>query len=124
MHSALLNINNLRIAFPGPKRGLAAVEGLDLEIQAGEVLGLVGESGCGKTLTALSILGLLPPAGQVTRGKIFFHGENLLSSPAKRLRQVRGNEISMIFQEPMTSLNPVFNIGRQLSEQIRAHQKI
>jgi oligopeptide/dipeptide ABC transporter ATP-binding protein len=130
MSKPLLDIRDLSTVFPGQDqvRGsyheVAAVDGLDLEVQPGQVLGLVGESGCGKSLTALSVLGLVSPPGRVAGGAIFFKGEDLLHAQSERLRQIRGSEISMVFQEPMTSLNPVFTVGRQVAELIRAHQEI
>jgi peptide/nickel transport system ATP-binding protein len=130
MAQPLLDIKNLVTVFPmeGERRGsisqVAAVDGLDLQVQPGEVLGLVGESGCGKSLSALSVLGLVPQPGRVMEGSIMFDGEDLLIAPPSRMRQVRGAEISMVFQEPMTSLNPVFTVGRQVAELIRAHQGV
>ncbi|MBA4358687.1 MAG: methionine ABC transporter ATP-binding protein [Desulfovibrio sp.] len=117
----LLDIQGLTTAFPSRQGWLAAVDGLDLTVEPGEVLGLVGESGCGKSLTALSVLGLLPPPGRVRSGRIVYQGRDLLSLPADELRAVRGHRIAMIFQEPMTSLNPVFTVGRQVAEQVSAH---
>lgn len=128
MAQPLLEIKNLVTVFPmeGERRGsisqMAAVDGLDLHVQPGEVLGLVGESGCGKSLSALSVLGLVPQPGRVTGGSILFDGEELLGAPASRMRQIRGAEISMVFQEPMTSLNPVFTVGRQVAELVKAHE--
>jgi peptide/nickel transport system ATP-binding protein len=98
-----------------------AVQGLDFAIRRGETLALVGESGCGKSATALSLLRLLPPAGRVAGGHIMFEGRNILSLPETDMRRLRGAAISMIFQEPMTSLNPVLTIGRQITEAIREH---
>jgi oligopeptide/dipeptide ABC transporter ATP-binding protein len=121
---SLLEIKDLVTSFPWPEGELKAVDGLDLAIRPAQILGLVGESGCGKSMTALSILGLVPPPGRVTRGEINFKGENLLKASRQRLQKIRGSEISMIFQEPMTSLNPVFTVGRQISELILAHQNV
>ncbi len=130
MASPLLDIQDLVTVFPAEgKKGkagaeVAAVDGLDLAVFPGEVLGLVGESGCGKSLTALSVLGLVPPPGRVAGGRILFNGEDLLSASTRRLRRLRGAEISMVFQEPMTSLNPVFTVGRQVAELVQAHQPV
>jgi peptide/nickel transport system ATP-binding protein len=130
MTQPLLDIKDLTTVFPGngQARGastqVAAVDGLDLQVQPGQVLGLVGESGCGKSLTALSVLGLVPAPGRVAGGSIVFNGEDLLHAPPERMRQIRGSEISMVFQEPMTSLNPVFTVGRQVSELIKAHEDV
>jgi oligopeptide/dipeptide ABC transporter ATP-binding protein len=121
---ALLEIENLRVEFHTEDGILKAVDGVNLQIKAGETLGLVGESGCGKSVTAFSILQLLPtPPAKYAGGEINFHSENLLAKNEKQLRQVRGNAISMIFQEPMSSLNPIMTIGKQISETIIEHQK-
>jgi peptide/nickel transport system ATP-binding protein len=114
--SALLELDQLSIAF----KGRFAVDRLSLRIAPGEVLGLVGESGSGKSITALAILRLLDPAAKLT-GSIRFGGRDLVSLPAEAMRRVRGREISMIFQEPMTALNPVMPVGEQIAEGIRTH---
>ena len=102
---------------------MRAVDGVSYELERGETLGVVGESGCGKSITALSVMGLVPsPPGRIVAGTIRLDGVNLLTLSESRMRQIRGNDISMIFQEPMTSLNPVLKIGRQLTEAIRLHQ--
>lgn len=120
----LLRIENLTTRFDTMDGVVTAVEGIDFEVYAGETLGLVGESGCGKSVTALSILRLLrcPPA--VIAGRVLFEGRDLLQMDADAIRAVRGREISMIFQEPMTSLNPVLRIGEQIAEGIRLHQRL
>jgi len=119
----LLRILDLRTYFQTPQGVARAVDGVTLEVEPGEVLGIVGESGCGKSVLALSILRLLamPPAF-FAGGEILFEGRNLMALSAEGIRKIRGNEISMIFQEPMTALNPVFTIGNQLAEVFRAHQ--
>jgi len=120
----LLDINNLRTFFYTEDGVVPAVDGIDLTIHQGEVVGLVGESGCGKSVTALSIMRLIPdPPGKIVGGEIFFHGEDLLKKSDEEMRLIRGDKISMIFQEPMTSLNPVYTIGDQISEAITLHQK-
>jgi peptide/nickel transport system ATP-binding protein len=119
----LLDIQDLVTVFDLDQGPLTAVDGLDLSLEAGEILGLVGESGCGKSLTALSVMGLLPPPGRVAAGRVFFDGQDLLKASAKEIRSLRGKEISMVFQEPMTSLNPVFTVGRQIAEEVTAHEK-
>jgi oligopeptide/dipeptide ABC transporter ATP-binding protein len=119
----LLQIRGLRTHFFTESGVAKAVDGVDLEIRPGEVLGLVGESGSGKSVTALSILRLIPdPPGRIVGGEILFRGRDLLKLPWEDIRKVRGRDISMIFQEPMTSLNPVFRIGRQVTEIILEHE--
>ena len=121
----LLKIQNLNTHFFTEDGIAKAVDGLDLVVSTGETLGIVGESGCGKSMTALSILRLVPdPPGRIVAGKIFFDGVNLLELSDLEMRKIRGNEISMIFQEPMTSLNPVFTIGDQISETLKFHLKL
>ena len=122
--SRLLNVSDLRVYFQTEAGILKAVDGVSFEIAAGETLGLVGESGCGKSVTAYSILKLLPsPPARYEGGEISFRGESLLELDDRALRRVRGNLISMIFQEPMSSLNPIMSIGAQIVEAIREHQK-
>jgi len=102
-----------------------AVDGVDLRLERGRTLGIVGESGCGKSVTALSIMGLVPqPPGRIAAGEILFEGEDLLKLPPERLRDLRGDKLSMIFQEPMTSLNPVFSVGDQIAEAILRHRGV
>jgi oligopeptide/dipeptide ABC transporter ATP-binding protein len=123
MSEPLLQIHGLRTYFTTESGTAKAVDGVDLDIMPGEVLGLVGESGSGKSVTALSILRLVPdPPGRIVAGEIRFQGRNLLDLPWAEMRRVRGREISMIFQEPMTSLNPVFTIGMQVMEMMLAHE--
>ena len=125
MNDKLLDIEALRVNFHLPEGNARAVDGISFDLAAGETLGLVGESGCGKSVTALSILGLVPsPPGRVEAGHIRFEGQNLLRLDAERLRQIRGRDISMIFQEPMTSLNPVLAIGRQVAEPLMIHKAL
>ena len=100
---------------------MKAVDGISLELKEGEVLGLVGESGCGKSVTLLSILGLVPYPGKITDGEVWFEGENLLEKSSNEMRYFRGNKISMIFQDPMTTLNPVFRVGEQIRESLSVH---
>ncbi|MCM3719972.1 ABC transporter ATP-binding protein [Fictibacillus phosphorivorans] len=123
MGNPVLEVKNLKTSFLTEDDAIPAVDGVDFHINPGEVLGIVGESGCGKSVTSLSVMGLVPtPPGKI-EGEILFKGENLASAPEKRMRQIRGNEIGMIFQEPMTSLNPVITIGDQLIESLRIHRK-
>jgi peptide/nickel transport system ATP-binding protein len=120
--TALLDVENLRAHFATPAGVLRAVEGLSFHIDVGETLAIVGESGCGKSVTAMSILRLVPqPPGRIG-GAIRFEGRDLLTLPEAAMRYLRGNQISMIFQEPMTSLNPVLTVGRQIGETLRLHQ--
>ncbi|MFP6871674.1 MAG: ABC transporter ATP-binding protein [Nitrospinota bacterium] len=120
---AILEIKNLKTHFHTPDGVVKAVDGVTYDLHAGETLGVVGESGCGKSVTALSILRLIPePPGRITGDGIFFEGEDLTQLPTRELRKIRGNKISMIFQEPMTSLNPVFTIGFQIAEAVMLHQ--
>ena len=123
MSEPLLKVQNLRIEL-SLRDGIAPViDDLSFELGAGESISFVGESGCGKSMTALGIMGLLPEkVGRIASGKITFDGEELTTVTQKRLRAIRGNEISMIFQEPMTSLNPVYTVGEQIAEVLRAHQ--
>ena len=119
----VLQIRGLRTHFFTESGVAKAVDGVDLDVRPGEVLGLVGESGSGKSVTALSILRLVPdPPGRIVGGEIWFKGRDLLALPWEQIRRVRGREISMIFQEPMTSLNPVFTIGNQVMEVIVEHE--
>lgn len=120
----ILEIKNLTIQYRADNRVVEAVNKLNLTLEKGESLGLVGETGAGKTTTALGIMGLIPnPPGIVTEGEILFEGENLLKLNKKKIREVRGKKISMIFQDPMTSLNPVVTVGDQIAESIRIHEK-
>ena len=123
MNDRLLEITDLAVHFHTPEGVARAVDGVSFDLAAGETIGLVGESGCGKSVTSLSVLGLIPsPPGRIEAGKILFSGQNLLHLDAEGLRKIRGRQISMIFQEPMTSLNPVLPIGRQVAEPLMIHQ--
>ena len=122
--SLLLEIKDLRTAFDTAQGRINAADGVSLEVNSGETMGIVGESGCGKTMLALSIMRLIPANGRIINGEIFFSGTDLLKISAEEMRVKRGSEISMIFQEPMTSLNPVFRIGEQIAEAIRLHQHL
>ena len=121
---ALLEVKDLTTVFDTVQGRIKAVDSLSLSVDSGETLGIVGESGCGKTMLALSIMRLVPGVGKIIQGEILFSGKNLLTLSEEKMREKRGSEISMIFQEPMTSLNPVFRVGEQIAEVIRLHKKI
>src|ERR1700728_340584 len=122
---ALLEVENLQTHFGTQDGVVRAVEGLSFHIDAGETLGIVGESGCGKSVTSLSILRLVPePPGKIASGSIRFRDRDLLGLSEREMRAIRGDQISMIFQEPMTSLNPVYTVGAQIVEAIRLHRKV
>ena len=119
----LLQVKNLQTSFFTPEGEVRAIDGVTFEIGEGKTMGLVGESGCGKSVTSLSIMRLIPsPPGKIVGGEILYRGRDLLKLNNEQMRKIRGNEISMIFQEPMTSLNPVFTVGNQIGEAIRLHQ--
>lgn len=121
----LLKLEDLKTYFYTEDGVVKAVDGVTFEIYKGETLGVVGESGCGKSVTSLSIMRLIPtPPGKIAGGQIWFDGENLATKTDAEMRKIRGNDISMIFQEPMTSLNPVFTVGHQIAEAILLHQKV
>ncbi|MCZ2260302.1 ABC transporter ATP-binding protein [Sporosarcina sp. G11-34] len=123
--STLLEVKDLKTHFGNKRRTVKAVDGIDFEIKKGETVALVGESGCGKSMTSLSIMGLVPaPEGKIVDGEILLDGVNLVELPEKKMYEVRGKEIAMIFQEPMTSLNPVLTIGDQLTSVIIHHLKV
>jgi len=119
----LIHVKDLRTSFFTPEGEVRAIDGVSFAIDEGKTLGLVGESGCGKSVTSLSIMRLIAsPPGKIVGGEIFYRGRDLLRLNNEEMRKIRGNEISMIFQEPMTSLNPVFTVGNQIGEAIKLHQ--
>jgi len=120
--SALLDVAGLRTVFASDGGELAAVDGVDFSVEAGRTLAIVGESGCGKSVTSLSIMGLVPAPGRIAGGSIRFEGEQLLGNSEAQMRALRGNRMAMIFQEPMTSLNPAFTIGEQIVEALLCHR--
>lgn len=125
MPKPLLRVQGLKTCFFIERGVVKAVDGVDLEIKKGEIFGLVGETGCGKSVTALSILGLIPsPPGKIIEGKIIFEDEDLLKKSKEEMRKIRGTKISMIFQDPHTSLDPVFTVGYQIAEPIELHQVV
>jgi oligopeptide/dipeptide ABC transporter ATP-binding protein len=121
--SALLEIEDLSIAFGTPESPAVAVDGIGLAIAAGETVGLVGESGSGKSLTSLAVMRLLPPRARITGGRILFEGRDMLTLPEPRMQEIRGRDVAMIFQEPMTSLNPLMTVGDQIEESILLHDR-
>lgn len=124
MPGPVLKVNGLKTSFFTDDGEVPAVNDIDFHVNPGEILGIVGESGCGKSVTSLSIMGLVPSPGKIIGGEVLFKDEDLTKASERRMRHIRGNEIAMIFQEPMTSLNPVFMIGDQLIEGLRLHKKI
>src|SRR5688572_18718457 len=121
---SILEVKDLVTAFDTDAGRLVAVDGVSFDVPRGKTLGIVGESGCGKSVTAFSITRLLPqPHGKILGGSINFEGKELTTLPGDQMRKLRGNDISMIFQEPMTALNPVHTVGRQLAEAILLHTK-
>ena len=123
MSESILNIENLRVVFPTRMGDNITVDGINLTVNKGEIFGIVGESGCGKSMTSLSILRLIAPPGKITEGRIFVDGEDVLQMTEKEMQnKVRGSKVSMIFQEPMTSLNPLFTVGEQIMESLRTHR--
>ncbi|MGR3621626.1 ABC transporter ATP-binding protein [Pseudophaeobacter sp.] len=123
--NSLLEIEDLRVTFNTRYGEVTALDSVSLHVKEGETLGVVGESGCGKSITALSVMGLIPtPPGRIAEGAIRLNGEDLTQASEKRMQALRGGEMAMIFQEPMTSLNPVFTVGDQIAEAIMLHQKV
>lgn len=122
--STLLQVRDLTTRFHLHKTQITAVDGISFDLKRGEVVAIVGESGCGKSITAFSIMGLLSPPGRVDSGEVLFEGRNLATLSREEMRDIQGNRISMIFQEPLTSLNPLLTIGYQLDEPIRVHLKL
>ncbi|NLX01717.1 MAG: ABC transporter ATP-binding protein [Syntrophomonadaceae bacterium] len=120
----LLELNNLNMSFYTYAGEVQALRGVSFTLEHGEVIGIVGESGSGKSVTSLSIMGLLPPAAKIKAGSINFNGRDLLTLSSSQMQQIRGNEISMVFQDPMTSLNPVYTVGNQIMEPLMQHQHL
>jgi len=121
MTSPLLDVQHLTVLFEGARATVTAVDDVSFQLAAGETLGLVGESGSGKSVTAFSILRLVPPPGRIAGGRVLFEGRDLLALPERDMRQIRGAAISLIFQEPMTALNPVMRVGDQIAEALTVH---
>jgi peptide/nickel transport system ATP-binding protein len=122
--SRLLEVEDLRTYFPTRAGLVKSVDGVSFYIDEGELLGLVGESGCGKSITALSLMRLISPPGKIAGGSIRFKGEELTTASSARMREIRGDDIAMVFQDPMTSLNPVYTVGEQIAEALRLHRKL
>src|ERR1700729_1634723 len=120
----LLEISDLNTVVPGRRRQVHAVNGVSLHLDQGEVLGIVGESGSGKTMTAMSILRLLPRGGAITSGSIRFDGTDLVTLPEREIRKVRGDGIGVVFQDPLSSLNPTMSIGDQIAENVLLHRQV
>jgi oligopeptide/dipeptide ABC transporter ATP-binding protein len=120
----LLEVKDLRTQFQTRAGIVRAVDGVSFHLEEGELLGLVGESGCGKSITSLSLMRLISPPGRIVGGEIRFAGENLLAASEERMREIRGDDIAMIFQDPMTSLNPVYTVGEQIAEALRLHRRL
>lgn len=118
----LLDVKNVHTHFFTESGVIPAVDGVSFYVDKGEIIGIVGESGSGKSVTSLSIIDLIEEPGKITAGEVLFHGKDLVTTPEKEMEKIRGNDIAMIFQEPLTSLNPVLTIGRQITEAIRTHQ--
>jgi oligopeptide/dipeptide ABC transporter ATP-binding protein len=124
-NNILLSVEDLKVYFRSSDKLARAVDGVSYDVRPKETVCIVGESGCGKTVSALSILGLIPqPPGEIADGRVMFKGENLLERSDEKMQEIRGNHIAMVFQEPLTSLNPVFKIGDQIGEAIRIHQNL
>ena len=122
--NTLLEVKDLKTYFYTEQGVVPSVNGVSFQVRKGETVGIVGESGCGKSVTSLSLLQLVSEPGKIVGGEILFDGENMTEYSSKQMREIRGNKISMIFQEPLSSLNPVFTVGRQVSESIRLHQNV
>src|SRR5216684_4980563 len=122
MPGPLLEVRDLKTQFFTPEGVVKAVDGVSFELHAGETLGIVGESGCGKSVTALSIMRLIPRPGRIVGGSVLFEGRDLVGLTAAEMQEVRGESIAMIFQDPMTSLNPVFRVGWQVGEPLMLHR--
>jgi ABC-type dipeptide/oligopeptide/nickel transport system ATPase component len=120
----VLSVRDLKVAFPTRRRTLTAVDGISFDIAAGEVLGVVGESGAGKSLTGAAVIGLLEPPGRIVGGEVLLKGQRIDHLPPEEMRKVRGKRIGMVFQDPLTSLNPLYSVGEQIVETIRTHTRL
>jgi peptide/nickel transport system ATP-binding protein len=124
MSVPVLSVRNLQVEFATRHHTLRAIDGVSLEIAKGEVLGVVGESGAGKSVTGLAVIGLIDPPGSISGGEIYLSGLRIDNLPAEEMRKIRGKRIGMIFQDPLTSLNPLYRIGDQIIETIRTHTSL
>src|SRR2546428_1313523 len=124
LSTPLLRVEDLKVSYDTRKGDVKAVDGVSFELEKGEVLGLAGESGCGKTTVAMAIMGLIPPSGRIISGRILYENVDLSTMPDKKLRDFRWKQISMIFQGAMNSLNPVMRVGEQIAEAVVAHEKV
>ncbi|CAN5624900.1 ABC transporter ATP-binding protein [soil metagenome] len=124
MNAPLLSVRGLRISFPTSAGAVKAADGVSFEIHRGEVLGVVGESGSGKSVTAMSLIGLVPEPGRIEAGEVIWKGRDLVGSSSRELRSIRGNEIAIVFQDPMSALNPVHTVGHQIAEAVRLHAAV
>ncbi len=124
MSATLLQVKDLRTYFETAEGTIKAVDGISYDVHEAETVAVVGESGCGKSVSALSLIRLVPYPGRIVGGQVLFGGEDLLQVPEKKMRSIRGRHIAMVFQEPMTSLNPVLSIGEQIAEPLRVHLKM
>src|SRR5580693_5538600 len=124
MTEPVLSVHNLQVEFATRRATLRAIDGVSFDIAKGEVLGVVGESGAGKSVTGLAIIGLIDPPGQITSGEIYLSGTRIDHLPPEEIRRIRGKRIGMIFQDPLTSLNPLYRIGDQIIETIRTHTSL
>jgi len=122
MTKAILEVDNLQVVYPTPRGEVYALRGISLSVEAGQIYGIVGESGCGKSTIGRAIIGLVPPPGKVTNGRVLYHGEDLIKKDEKELRSLRGRRISMVFQDPAAALNPLFTIGQQLMAIMNRHR--
>ena len=124
MSEPVLSVRNLEVAFPTRRRTLTAVDRISFDIAPGEVLGVVGESGAGKSLTGAAVIGLLEPPGRIMGGEVCLKGQRIDNLPPEDMRQIRGKRIGMVFQDPLTSLNPLYRVGDQIIETIRTHSRV
>ena len=124
MNAPVLSVRDLRVEFPTRRGTLTAIDGVSFDIAPGEVLGVVGESGAGKSITGTAVIGLIEPPGRIAGGEVLLRGKRIDNLPPEQMRKIRGKRIGMVFQDPLTSLNPLYRIGEQLVETIRTHSTL